>query len=65
MLKQRVTRFFRIIQSVLAAMVGIQSDKNREKDFENGNIGSYVFAAITVVVIFIFTLILIVNFVVE
>ena len=56
---------FNIIQSVLAAMVGIQSDKNRERDFESGHIGNYIFVGIVMVIIFIFTLISIVDSILE
>lgn len=56
---------FSIIGSVLAAMIGIQSDKNRERDFESGNMGSYIFVGIVMVLIFIFTLISIVDSILE
>lgn len=54
-----------VIMSVLAAMIGIQNDKNRERDFEKGHIGNYIFVGIIVVAIFIFTLIAIVNNILE
>lgn len=56
---------FSIIQSVLAAMVGIQSDKKHKEDFENGSVGSYIAVGVVMVIIFIFTLIAIVNSVLE
>jgi len=52
---------FKVIQSVLAAMIGIQSDKNRSRDFESGNIWHYIFVGIVMVAIFIFTIIAIVE----
>ncbi len=54
-----------VILSVLAAMIGIQSDKNRERDFEKGHLGNYIFVGVVVVIIFIFTLISIVNNILE
>ena len=54
-----------IIGSVLAAMIGIQSDDNRERDFTSGQIGNYIFVGIIVVIIFIFSLIAIVNNILE
>lgn len=54
-----------IIQSVLAAMVGIQSDKNRQADFESGYIGNYIFVGIVMVFIFIFTIISVVDSILE
>ena len=49
---------FNIIKSVLCAMIGIQTEENRKKDFESGNVGSYIAVGVVVVIIFIFTLIL-------
>ena len=57
--------FFDVILSVLSAMIGIQSEKNRKRDFENGDIGNYIFVGIIVVIIFIFTLISVVNSILE
>ncbi len=54
-----------VIGSVLAAMVGIQTEDNRERDFTSGQIGNYIFVGIIVVIIFIFTLISIVNNIIE
>ncbi|MFT6733793.1 MAG: putative membrane protein [Polaribacter sp.] len=54
-----------IIGSVLAAMVGIQSEDNRKRDFTSGQIGNYIFVGIIVVIIFILTLISVVNNILE
>ena len=54
-----------VIGSVLAAMVGIQTEDNRERDFTSGQIGNYIFVGIIVVAIFIFSLISIVNNILE
>lgn len=54
-----------VISSVLAAMIGVQSDENRERDFKHGDIGSYIFVGIIVVAIFVFSLIAIVNSILE
>jgi len=63
--EQKSPGMLSVILSVLAAMIGIQSDKNRERDFEKGQIGHYIFVGVVVVIIFIFTLIAIVNNVLE
>ena len=52
-----------LVKSILAAAIGVQTDKNREKDFTQGNplafiIGGFVFTAL-----FIFTIALIVGIV--
>ena len=52
---------FSMLQSVLAAMVGIQSEEKRQKDFESGHAGNYIFIGIVMVLIFIFTLIKVVD----
>lgn len=38
--------FFAIVASTLAAAFGIQSSKNRERDFKHGNIWVFVVAGI-------------------
>lgn len=53
--------FFNVLQSVLAAMFGVQSDKNRQQDFEKGSAGEYIFIGIIMVVVFILTIMWIVN----
>lgn len=54
-----------VISSVLAAMIGIQSDENRERDFKHGSLTSYIFVGVVVVAIFVFSLIAIVNSILE
>jgi uncharacterized membrane protein len=54
-----------IVTSVLAAMIGVQSDQNRERDFKHGSMGNYIFVGIVVVAIFVFSLIAIVNNILE
>jgi len=50
-----------VIGSVLAAMVGIQSEKNRERDFTKGDITNYIIVGILLVAIFVYVLIKFVN----
>ncbi|PCI65499.1 MAG: hypothetical protein COB38_11080 [Gammaproteobacteria bacterium] len=54
-----------IVGSVLAAMVGIQTEDNRERDFTSGQIGNYIFVGVIVVIIFIFTLMSVVDNILE
>ena len=63
--KRKPPGILSIIQSVLAAMFGVQSEEKRAQDFETGHIGSYIFVGVVMVIIFIFTLISIVNFILE
>lgn len=53
--------FKRTISSVLAAFVGVQSNKNREQDFQQGNFHHFVIAGIIGVILFVGLLIAIVS----
>ena len=53
----------RILQSTLAAAFGVQSQKNRIQDFEEGHAGWFILAGIIFLVIFIATVITTVNLV--
>jgi len=63
--QQKSPGIFNVLLSVLAAMVGIQSDANRKRDFEKGRMSHYIFVGIVVVAIFVLTLISIVNGILE
>ena len=43
-----------IIMSTLAAFIGIQSNRNRERDFTKGNIGIFIAAGFIFTLLFIF-----------
>ena len=58
------SKFKQILQSTLAAAFGVQSQRNRAKDFEEGNAGWFILAGITFTVVFIFTVLTVVNLVV-
>jgi len=53
----------RIIQSTLAAAIGVQSKKNRERDFQEGNAGTFIAAGIIFTVLFIATVMTVVQLV--
>lgn len=50
-----------ISSSVIAAAFGVQSDKNRERDFKHGNIKTYLIAGIIFAALFVATIITIVR----
>ena len=54
-----------IIKSVGAAMIGVQSDSNRERDFEQGKASHFIIAGVIFVIIFLLTLATIVSSVLE
>jgi hypothetical protein len=58
------SKFKQILQSTLAAAFGVQSQRNRAKDFEEGNAGWFILAGIIFTVVFIFTVLTVVNLVV-
>jgi hypothetical protein len=58
------SKFKRILQSTLAAAFGVQSQKNRINDFEEGNAGWFILAGIIFTVMFVFTVLTVVNVVV-
>lgn len=63
--KQKPPGIFNVIGSVLAAMIGIQNDENRERDFEQGKASNYIVVGVIVVAIFVISLISIVNSIVD
>ena len=50
-----------IVGSVLAAAFGVQSSKNRERDFSQGSYRHFVVAGFVFTVLFVFTLIVVVR----
>lgn len=50
-----------LVGSILAAAIGVQSNKNREKDFENASIMPYLVGGVIFTVVFIATLVGVAN----
>jgi len=50
-----------IISSILAALVGIQSEQNRRRDFSHGRLLPYVLVGGVALLLFIGTILLVVN----
>ena len=55
------SKFKKTFNSVGAAFFGVQSDKNRERDFTEGKFSHFIIAGVIAVVIFIASLIAIVS----
>ena len=53
-----------VIVSVLAAMFGVQSDANRERDFENGSFAAYIITGIVLTVLFVLSIYFVVQLVI-
>jgi hypothetical protein len=49
------------IKSVVAAFIGVQSDKNRVQDFSNGKASHFIIVGVIAVIAFIISLMLIVS----
>jgi len=52
-----------LLQSVAAAALGVQSAKNRERDFKNGRAGTFIVAGIIFTALFIGTVFTVVQLV--
>ncbi len=50
-----------VIKSVLAAAIGVQSDENRQKDFEQGSLRTYIIAGLIFTVLFVVGLVFLVS----
>ncbi len=56
--------FWDVVKSTLAAALGVQSSKNRERDFQHGSLGTFIAAGVIFTVIFIAIVITVVKIVV-
>lgn len=63
-MSENKSSFKETFKSVAAAFFGVQSNKNRKKDFSQGKLCHFIIVGIISVVIFITVLIFIVNLVV-
>ena len=52
-----------VAKSVIAAAAGVQSQKNREQDFQHGSLSSYVIGGVLFTITFIIVIVLIVSMV--
>ncbi len=54
-------KIMQLVKSVLSAAIGVQSDENRRKEFEQGSLLTYVVAGVIFTVLFVGGLILLVS----
>ena len=59
--KNRKPSFGQVVLSTLAAAIGVQSNKNRDRDFKGGSIKTYVAAGVIFTTLFVIALILVVK----
>ena len=50
-----------VLKSVLASFFGVQSDENRNRDFQHGNPAQFIIVGLVLTVLFILGMILIVK----
>ncbi len=55
------TGFFAVLKSIFAALFGIQSNRNRERDFKQGKASDYIVIGFVVVFVLVFIMIMIVK----
>ena len=56
-------RLIAVVKSIIAAGIGVQSDKNRTRDFEQGNPLTFIIGGIVFTLLFIATIATVVGFV--
>ena len=56
-------RIIPLIKSILSAAIGVQSEENRRKEFEQGSLATYVIAGVIFTALFVGCIILIVSMV--
>ncbi len=61
--KQSSLTVWQVISSVLAAAFGVQKSKNRERDFNQGSISTFVIVGLVFTVAFVLIIVTIVNLV--
>lgn len=57
--------FRKVVMSVLAAVFGVQSQKNRERDFKKGDPGDYIAVYVVLVIALVIGMIVAVNLVLK
>jgi len=57
--------FGSVIMSTLSAFIGIQSSKNRERDFAKGNFKAYVASGLIFTVLFITGIVMLVKTIIQ
>jgi len=62
---QPLKNLFRYLLASLAALIGIQSQKNREQDFKQRSALGYIISGIILVLIFILVLVGVVKFAIQ
>ena len=62
---QQSLGFWQVVFSTLASFFGVQSQKNRERDFQHGNPAAFITAGLILTVLFILTVVAVVRMVLK
>jgi len=62
-IEMKLLTFWEVLVSVLAGAFGVQSNKNRERDFTRGNIIHFIIIAVALTALFIFAVMSLVQWV--
>lgn len=55
--------FLQVVLSTVAAAFGVQSDKNRQRDFKGGSFTTFIIAGISFTLVFVLAVVLVVRLV--
>ncbi len=58
-------RFLKVLQSVVAALIGVQSNKRRTEDFESGKAFDFIIGGIIMVILLLASNYLLVRYVIS
>ncbi|MFP1684352.1 DUF2970 domain-containing protein [Alloalcanivorax sp. C16-1] len=58
-------RFLQVVHSVLAALFGVQSGANRERDFQKGKAGDYIGVFVVMVIALVIGMFVVVSIVIN
>ncbi|MGI5308463.1 DUF2970 domain-containing protein [Rheinheimera sp. WS51] len=61
--RQRKPSFFKVIKAVLGGLIGVQSEQQRQHDFTDKSPVPYIITAVIFTLLFVFVLLLVVNWV--
>ena len=53
-----------VVKSVMAAFIGVQSEKNREADFKHGSLSAYIVIGLIATVLFVYAVKTVVSLVI-
>ena len=62
---QKKLTLWQFIGSLLAGAIGVQSSKNRERDFQHGSLKAFIIGGVIFTALFVIAIVILVNFLVS